>query len=205
MRTAILFAVLLLVLPGCGKSQKKDKAGTDTSTSQRVDASPTANTIELPQHGDYSSLFIREENDCTIITAEGVAEALQIAPSKSAKEEQAGGICRFTAELVSGTKVMVSVQYFKIPNDHVKSEIKKAKDNHDFHRVKISDTGDTYLVTRGQGGQVQIYNTHYAGAAEIRAIERVETGLPKHTEESRKQRYEEVIKIANYIVTNHKN
>ncbi|MEZ4858308.1 MAG: hypothetical protein R2781_05815 [Flavobacteriaceae bacterium] len=196
----LMFISTLLLLISCnnGKEEKIMDAASNSSTPNEVENS-TKNIIN--QENDYSKLYLRDNNDCTIIEPSEIASVLGIQESQVIKEP-IEGTCRYTITLPDGTSSSLGIGFTKMPNAEVKREIANYQSKSGGLEHYISDTGDTDLCIHPYNSWLFLYNANYDNTIKLSYGSKI--ALRGMTKEQKEVRKTNALKIANYIEKKYK-
>lgn len=191
-----LFLISLLLLCMACNNNKQDKVIDTASSSTTPNESLDATKERVPQENDYSKLYLRENNDCTIIEPSEIASVLGIQESQVVKEP-IEGTCRYTITLNDGTSSSFGIGFNKMPNAEVKREIENYKSKTGGLEHYVSDTGDTDLCIHPYQSWLFMYNSQYDNTIKLSYGSKI--ALRGMTKEQKEVRKTNALKIANYI------
>lgn len=154
------YLMLLLVLSSlvhlnCGRSgNRANDPGAAADTRAVGNNGP-----DLPQHGDYSTLFNATADNCPLLTVTEVENALSL-PAGSV--ELQANPCRYIITLADGSKSPLGIRPGTLVGTSSASAIESfLKDDTGILSAKISDTGDNYICIHRARSSLAIYNTNF--------------------------------------------
>ncbi len=167
MKTISIICCLFIVL-SC--KDGSEKAKTDEVPSVEIVSKDAQGGSALTQKGDYSELFLWEEENCDFITQEEIAKVLGITTDTIEPETNGCGY-KVTETDGNGSRF-----YFKHENwkkNEILSQINGSMENMEslgedsrLTHIQVSETGDTYLAMN-QNRYIMILNENYAGVIAI--------------------------------------
>lgn len=164
MKTTITITLIVAVLLiGCKEETKENTNNVATTSEILIPEKKAKNEHNgtLPQNGDYTSLFNRAPKDCSFISAEALAKAMNVSVSKITAENKG---CTYVVQEENGEETRLHFKIESWGNKTVMQEIKTAKKNAEnfgedsiLSQYRISETGDTYLSMH-QSRMIRILN-----------------------------------------------
>ncbi len=161
--TTLILASIIFFL-GCKEENKTDTITASTTSEILKTETPTKKQPTnngLKQNGDYTSLFNRAPKDCSFITPEKLATAIDV--NKTTIKSKSNP-CTYIHTQANGQETRFHFVIEKWGNQKIKKEIKTALKNAEMFgedstlsQYRISETGDTYLSMH-QNRMVRILN-----------------------------------------------
>lgn len=172
-----------------------------TTTSSKNEADTKNGSLK--QNRDYTALFERERGDCTFITAEGIATALNVSASMV---ETTYSDCNYTLTEANGTKTNFNFSVESWGNKTVVKEIKTAIDNAEtfgknskLSQYRMSETGDTYLSMH-QNRMIRILNEKNS---HVIIINYSVSASPTETDAAKKSELKDIARERSYTISNY--
>lgn len=215
MKLHLLFPLLLLII-SCNSTTEKNQAN-QTSNQPQEDVGTSPKTITdslLKQNGDYTALFVRDDKDCDLLSLNEMATLLKLDESDIETSNNGYGSCRFLLNLKDGTKTSLSLRASPYKKSDISREIESYKkmesdfgENNTFGGyLVLSDTKDTYFGIRSDRGELFMFNPTYDGTILLKfgsAVEAV-TNKITYSEEQKKERLDNAIAVANFLLKKYK-
>ena len=214
MKTIITTFILasIFIFSSC-KEENKTDSKTASTTSEIIKTETSAKNQKtndgLKQNGDYTSLLNREPKDCSFITTEKLATAIDVNKVLITKDSNP---CTYLLTQANGQETRFRFVIEKWGNQKIKKEIKTALKNAEMFgkdstlsQYRISETGDTYLSMH-QNRMVRILNEMSDTVIVILYTPTIDPAEPdiekrkKLKADARMQGYA----IANYLLNTHK-
>ncbi|MEO6347503.1 MAG: hypothetical protein ABIO60_06285 [Aquaticitalea sp.] len=216
MKTNFIFPILFLVL-SCNSSTDKKKENKPSSqpAEETRHSDKTTYDTSLKQNGDYTALFIRDDKDCDLLSLNEMATVLKLDESHITTSNGVYGFCKFSLNLVDGTKTALLLSALPYKKIDISREIESfMKMENDFGSkntiggyLVLSDSKDTYFGIRSDRGELFMFNPTYDGAIMIKFGSVVEAATMRvtYTEEQKKQRLDNAVAVANFLLKKYKN
>lgn len=196
----ILFLFSIPCLLSCNDKEKKASDPNVEESAASNKEKQSSNTIELKQHGDYSSLLNAGRRNCSYITANDIAAALDI-DIGAIEDTSSSGFCNFKITLPDQSLWTLSTTWFSMSKEHILQEIKSFYNEDNPLNAQVSATGDTHLCIHPFNNWLILYNPNYEGAVQLNYCSVIECrDLDSNQKEQRK---EMAISLANYLLKKH--
>lgn len=190
----------LLLFTACGNSEKKDHKTTSEEAKTEAIKTSKENGIDLKQNGDYTQLYSLSDQ-CKLTPAQ-LAEALDVEEDQITEQSNYNGNCRHNVTHPSGITVNYGISMEKWTNNNIRGEIENGLKS-ELLDIKISETGDTYILRHPAQGFLLLLNPNYENPIKI-SYNYFNTGNPL-TESQKEERKQSTYKIANYLINAYKN
>jgi hypothetical protein len=213
MKTYLLISMMLVM--SCNstpeKNQERDKSAqksTETSSDPKY-----SHDSSLQQNGDYTSLFIRDGKDCALISQSEMATLLNLNESDINPRESNYGFCWYDLTLNDVSKTSLGLHLLIGKKKDVTQQINSFKKMEtDFGKnnsegiVLMSDSNDTYFGIRSARGELFMLNPYYDNGILILFGSVVEAATKKitYTEEQKKERFDNAVAVANFLLKKYK-
>jgi hypothetical protein len=207
---------MMLVMISCNSSpEKKQENNKSSQKSTEISTDPkNSDDSSLKQNGDYTALFMRDEKDCDLLSLNEMATVLKLDESDIEASNNGYGSCRFLMNLKDGTKTSLSLRALSYKKSDISREIESYKqmesdfgENNTFGGyLVLSDSKDTYFGIRSDRGELFMFNPTYDGAILIKFGSTIEAATNKvtYTEEQKKERLDNAVAVANYLLKKYK-
>lgn len=199
MKLLATYCLLMLFIACNSSEEKKDEQkdsieSSQTTKNKKETAKNSKTDIFLPQKGDYSILFSKQECN-TLITAEELSNLI----GKQVTQDSYG--CNFIINKDEATTNRINFLHQKFPKANVVKEIKNYIKDAPFIYQELSASGDTYLCHQPAPGRLLIFNPNYANTIVIKYTKRNADGtLDKPNIEENKNF---AVKAANFLIKKH--
>lgn len=200
--TFILFlSVVCLSLLACGNGGSEEKEP-QNKTSQNT-SEPEEVAVKT-SHSDYSQLFLRNTNNCGILTKEEIAQSLSI-PTSNIEQvmKEIEELCWYEITLTDSSSSRLGLNFFEMDQDRVGDEIQNYVNAAVMLEHQMSDNGEVYFCFHLPQGFLSIFHPEYPNGIRIS----YGNGLAlKHlNKEQKAARKANAILLANNIVNKFKN
>ncbi|MCH9661405.1 MAG: hypothetical protein K0U54_10900 [Bacteroidetes bacterium] len=190
---------LMALCIACNTSEEKRNTNNSENETPTVEVKKKIikeddNNIFLPQKGDYSALFSKQ--DCAqLITLEELSKL----KGSSMKQEDYG--CNFTFGTNEPPTNRISFLHQRFPKESVEKEIKNYIKDAPFIYQEISASGDTYLCHQPAPGRVLILNPNYSNTIMITYSKR--NGAERLDEQTIEENKKFAVQTANFLIEKH--
>lgn len=199
----------------CNSSPEKKQENNKSSqkTTEIISDPKNSEDRSLKQNGDYSSLFNRDEKDCDMISPSEMSTLLNLNESDINSRNSGYGFCWFDFYLKDGSKTTLGTHPLVWDKKAINQQINSFKEMEtDFGKnnqegvVLMSASNDTYFGIRSARGELFMLNPAYDNAILIKFGSAVEAATKNitYTEEQKKERFDNAVTLANYLLNKYK-
>lgn len=194
MKTSYLFLLFLFAL-SCTEASIPENESAETSRSESS-STPDAKSDGGSRSGNYASLF--NSPDCKVATVEEISAATGL----SFMDMNIQGTCSYESKIGDRTWY-ISIIKNEMSSEEIQKEIEIFKsDETGMLSYQMSETGDTYLCIQHSTGYLSMYNPDYSSSILIRYGSVGESR--KFSKEERIEHQAKAVKLANALLTKHK-
>lgn len=214
MKLQLSIPLLLLMISCNSTTEKKQENQTSNQPKEDIGSSPKTNTdSSLKQNADYTILFMRNEKDCDLMTQSEMATLLKVDESNINPRNIGNGYCWFDMNLNDGSKTTLGLHPLVWDKKSITQHINSLKEMEtDFGKgnqqgiVLMSDSNDTYFGIRGARGELYMLNPNYDNGILIQFGSAVEAATKNitYTEEQKKERFDNAVAVANFLLKKYK-